>query len=214
MSRIPREGILFCLCGPAGVGKTILGKRVLETYAGTLVRSVSVTTRAPRAGEVDGESYHFIRRDEFEKRASEGAFFEWEEVHGNLYGTLKSSLSDVISSGRDLLLIIEIRGSLAVKRAFPKNAVVIFVVPPSFKELKQRLLGRGADSKQELETRLNTAKGEFEKLLAVEDQSESVDYLVVNEDLENAFSQLRTLIEAERSRFERMNRAAVKRLAE
>ena len=214
MSRIPREGVLFCLCGPAGVGKTILGKRVLEAYAGTLARSISVTTRAPRPGEVDGESYHFIGKSEFQQRVDAGEFFEWEEVHGNLYGTLNRSLAEVIKGGTDLLLIIEIRGSLAVKRAFPRNAVVIFVVPPSFKELKQRLLGRGSDSRQELEIRLNTAKSEFGRLLALEDGREVVDYLVVNEDLEAAFLQLRTLIEAERARFDRMDRSAVKRLAE
>jgi guanylate kinase len=137
-----RTGILYCLIGPAGSGKTSLCERLLAEFGDAVRYSTSVTTRAPRPGEIPGKSYHFVTREEFEDARARGEFFEWEEVHGNLYGTRLSTLTDCIKSGIDLLLAIDIRGALKVRESFPFNAVLTFLVPPSVEELIARVTAR------------------------------------------------------------------------
>lgn len=199
-----RQGILFFLIGPAGSGKSTLCKRLLDEFSDRLRYSVSATTRSPRPGESDGVSYRFMSRDEFCKLRDAGEFFEWEENHGNLYGTLKATLITGINQGNDLLYQIDIRGALNFKRAFPSNVVITFIVPPNFNELRKRLLQRGVDTK-DLETRLATARTEYEGLLDSKNGPLSIDYVVMNNDIDVAYSEVRAILIAERARSHRLD---------
>lgn len=209
---VKRRGVLLCLVGPAGGGKTSHGEQLLRTNANTLVLSVSATSRAPRPAEQDGVHYHFIDRAEFERRIKAGEFFEHEEVHGNLYGTLRSTLTDAISSGTDLLLDVDIRGALTFKRQYPRECVVIFLVPPSFAVLRERIIARGPTSPKELETRVGTAKCEYEALFNTLSEPGLIDYFVVNDDRTKALATLSAILVAERVRLARMAEADLRRI--
>ncbi len=201
MISIDRSGMLFTLVGPAGAGKTTLSKALLQKFS-SLSLSISVTSRAPRSGEKDGREYFFVGKDEFKKRVDTGEFFEYEEVHGNFYGTLRSTLDTNIREGRDLLLDIDIRGALNFKRAYPDNAVIVFIVPPSFEELKNRVTSRSSVTTEELTRRIVTAKAEYSKVL--DDSGKAIDYLLVNEDLERTNEVLHSIFTAESARLKRL----------
>jgi guanylate kinase len=209
-----RKGILFVLIGPTGSGKTTLCSRLLSEFPSDLQYSVSVTSRSPRPQEVPGESYHFMSRQEFEERRQRGEFFEWEEIHGNLYGTLKSNLINGIDAGKDLLFQIDVKGALNFKQAFPDNTVTIFIIPPSFRALKERLLGRGTVDPVEVSRRFITTRDEYAALLELTGKSGPIDYLIVNHELDQAYSQIRSVVTAERARFHRIDAASVKRFCE
>jgi guanylate kinase len=209
-----RKGILFILVGPAGSGKNTLCTRLITEFSGSLRYSVSVTTRAPRPQEVDGESYKFVSRAEFEVLRARGEFFEWEEIHGNLYGTLRSSLLDGVEKGQDLLLQIDVRGAVSFKRAFPGNVVAAFVLPPSSAELRERMVRRTAIDEHELRRRFDTARIEYEELLRLGGEPGLIDYLVVNSDLDVAYDYIRAIVIAERARYHRMERGSVERFCE
>lgn len=204
-----RQGILLCLVGPAGGGKTTLRARLLADFPNEVMASVSVTTRAPRPGEVHGHSYFFIGRDEFVKRRAAGDFYESEEVHGNLYGTLKSTLDEAIRRGVDLLLDIDIRGALRFRREYPANAVVVFMVPPSTADLIARLRTRGPLPDAELGVRLETARGEYRTLLEVAADPAAVQYFLVNDALEDTYAALKTIRAAEKFRLHRLESSEV-----
>lgn len=205
-----RTGILMCLVGPAGSGKSSLAQRLMMLEKTGMRKSVSVTSRPPRPGEIDGTSYHFVDRDQFERRVKQGEFFEWEEVHGNLYGQLRQPLERAISEAVDVLLDIDIRGAISVKKAFPGNAVVVFLVPPSAAVLKERLLARGAISEAELKRRLETAIGEYSRLLSVwREGSNYVDFLVVNDQFDGTVDALHSILKSERCRLSRLDRVQV-----
>ena len=215
ISTISREGILLCLAGPAGSGKTTLGEQLIKQNSATLHRSISVTTRSPRMGEVSGREYHFVSQSRFDEMVAEGAFFEWEEIHGNKYGTPRAEFENAIRSGRDTLLIIDIRGALTIKRTFPKNAIIAFVIPPSFKELSARMKQRGTVIEGELAKRLQTATSEYHAVQALANPASSetkseLDYLIVNDSLESSFNELDSILKAERSRFARLEREGLK----
>ena len=209
-----RKGILFILIGPAASGKSTLCERLVTEFPDNLQYSVSVTSRAPRAGEIPGKSYHFVSRDDFEARRERGEFFEWEETHGNLYGTLQSNLLDGISSGKDLLFQIDIRGAINYKRQFPDNVVTIFLLPPSFEAMRKRLCGRGAVDQQELTRRFDTARAEYAMLLKVYRDSGKFDYVVVNKDLDKTYDEVRAIVIAERARYLRIELESVKQFCE
>lgn len=177
---------LFVISGPAGAGKGTLVARV-RGLRSNLGLSVSATTRSPRAGEVDGVSYHFLNRDEFMKRVDEGAFIEWAEVHGNCYGTLVSEVQDKLSSGSSLILEIDVQGALQIKERFPE-AVLIFIKPPSLEALKERMIGRGSETPETLALRLKDAQYEL-------DLAERYDEVIVNDDLDAATQDLVAAIE-------------------
>ena len=200
-----REGLLLCLVGPAGGGKTTLGQRLLTEFPETRL-SISVTTRAPRPGEVDGQSYYFISLPEFDARIAAGAFFEWEEIHGNRYGTLRSTLTEAIEQGRDLLLDIDIRGALRFKRDYPHHAVTVFLVPPSPAVLLERIRARGAMEPAELSRRLETARSEYRSLLERREARDGIDYFLVNDELEATYATLRGILLSERCRLGRLSR--------
>jgi len=184
--------MLFVVSGPSGCGKSTLIQRVLEDVADVHF-SVSHTTRIKRGPEVEGKDYYFVPKEEFLKMAKTGKFVEWAEVHGHCYGTSQKEIARKSSSG-DLVLDIDVQGARQVKKKF-KKVVFIFVIPPEFKELKRRLEKRGQDNPAAIAKRLENARREIRAYPEFE-------YLVVNDDLERAAEDLKSIILASRCRLE------------
>ena len=199
-----RSGILFCLVGPAGGGKTTVAQKLLQEFADSLSISVSVTSRSPREGEIDGKSYVFVTKEDFKKRVSNNEFFEWEEVHGNYYGTLKASFEQVKTKNKDLLLVIDIRGALNVKKHYPDNTVICFLVPPSLEALESRLRARGAIKEEDFKRRLATARDEYLALMDKGGRKEGIDYLVVNDSIELTCDTVSSVLKAESCNLQRL----------
>ena len=172
---------LFVISGPSGAGKGTLVARVRDQWP-DLGLTVSATTRSPRAGEVNGVNYYFLTDDEFTASIEAGEFIEWAQVHDHRYGTLASEVERNLSTGHSLILEIDVQGALAVKERFP-DAVLIFIEPPSIEVLRERLLGRGSETKESLELRLHTAESEM--LLR-----DRYDEVLVNDDLDRATEEL------------------------
>jgi len=213
--QLSRQGILFILVGPTGSGKSTFCERLIVDFPEELSYSTSVTTRPARPNEVPGKSYHFISRDEFVARREKGEFFEWEENHGNLYGTLLSNLENGITQGKDLLFQIDIRGSLNFKRHFPENTVTVFIVPPSFDDLRKRLQGRGTVDQGELQRRFSTARSEYEALLSLHGSpGGGIDYMIVNRELDLTYEEVRAIVVAERARYSRLDKDSVRQFCE
>ncbi|HAK41262.1 MAG TPA: guanylate kinase [Synergistaceae bacterium] len=183
------RGRLFVISGPSGVGKGTLRKALFETVEG-LEYSISCTTRESREGETEGIDYNFISHERFRELVEQGSFLEWAEVHGNLYGTLKENVERILADGRDAVLEIDVQGALQVKGSMPE-AVLVFILPPSEEELRNRLDRRGTEKEEDLEGRLKEARNEM--LL-----SARYDHLVVNDDLDRALEALRKIIESYR----------------
>ncbi|MFM7548160.1 MAG: guanylate kinase [Cyanobacteriota bacterium] len=181
---------LTVITGPSGVGKGTLVSRLLARHP-SLWLSVSATTRAPRSGEVDGQSYFFLSREAFERQVGEGGFLEWAEFAGNLYGTPRGPVEEHLAAGRPVLLEIELEGARQVRQSFPA-AVQLFIKPPSFDELERRIRGRGTDSEEAIGRRLERARVE----VAAEGE---FDAALVNADLNQACEQLERLMQLSRS---------------
>jgi guanylate kinase len=192
-----RQGRAFpiVMSGPSGVGKTTLERHLVEADP-LLVASISTTTRPPREGEKTGDDYFFVAREVFEQM-KERELVEWAEVHGEYYGTPRRFVENEIADGRDVLLNIDVQGGIRAKKVFP-DAVMIFILPPSFEALKERILTRGADESLDLDTRLGNAIKEISA-------SDRYDYVVVNNDLDEAVRRVRAIIEAERCRRNRQD---------
>lgn len=186
-----RKGILFVISAPSGAGKTTLCKEIMKLFP-EIELSVSCTTRPKRRGEVDGRDYHFIDKDRFREMIDEGAFAEWAEVHGELYGTTVDTLNAAEGKGIDLILDIDWQGAKEIKKKLDRG-VYIFILPPSMKELEKRLRSRGQDSKEVVNKRLENAKAEVE-------QAVWYDHSIVNDNLEEAVKCLESIIIAERRR--------------
>ncbi len=189
------------ISAPSGAGKTTLCRRVVAADK-RLRESVSYTSRQPRRGERNNRDYTFVTADEFRKMASRGEFVEWAEVHGNLYGTSRKRLRDLLAKGFDVLLDIDTQGAAQFRRAFP-DGVFIFILPPSREALRQRLEGRGANSKADMERRMGNAAREMKNY-------KNYDYVIVNDVLNDAVSGLRAIIESERLRTARVDRAWIR----
>lgn len=187
--------MLLVLSGPSGAGKDTVIDRLRELEPG-LVYSVSVTTRAPRPGELDGIQYRFTNRDEFSKLAAGGFFLETREYAGNLYGTPRGFVEEALRRCEDLILKPEVNGARAVKRLFPK-AVLVFLTVPSESDLASRLAQRQADDQKDIDARLSIARQEEEAL-------PEFDYRIVNGDLESAVHDLRAILTAERLKVGRL----------
>lgn len=178
------------MSGPSGVGKTTLEKRLVAADP-QLVSSISATTRPSREGEKTGKDYFFVDREVFDQM-KDRELVEWAEVHGELYGTPRRFVENEIAEGRDVLLNIDVQGGIRVKKVFP-DAVMIFILPPSFETLEQRIRKRGADDTLDLEARLKNAVDEM-------NAAGEYEYFVVNDDLDAAVGQIGAIIEAERCR--------------
>ena len=148
---------LICISAPSGSGKTTLCK-VVRSINPELIWSVSYTTRKPRSSEVDGEDYNFISMKEFERLIDKGHFAEWENVHGNYYGTVKSGLDDAILKNKLVLLELDVKGTESIQKLYPENSYSIFIVPPSIESLRMRLQKRGSETEESIERRLASGK--------------------------------------------------------
>ena len=183
------ELILLIISSPSGAGKTTLTHRLLQDFPGFRF-SVSHTTRAPRANEVDGQDYHFTDEATFRRLIDEGEFAEWAEVHGNLYGTSVSELERARAERRSgLLFDVDYQGARQIKAKFPQ-AIGVFILPPSLPELRRRLEGRASDSPETIQRRFDKARDEISHYAFF-------DYLIVNDDLQHALAELRGVLHAE-----------------
>lgn len=177
-------GRMLVISGPSGSGKSTICRRLLEDPRVTF--SVSATTRARRPGEVDGRDYHFLTRQEFQEHVRRGDFIEYAEVHGNLYGTLRAPMEEVLAQGGVYLLEIDVQGALQLK-ALGVPGCYVFIAPPSAEELRRRLVGRGTDPPEVIERRLAKAEDEYRERV-------KYDHVVVNEDLDEAVAAVRRLV--------------------
>jgi guanylate kinase len=186
-------GLLLVLSAPSGAGKTTLAHAFRARHPDAAF-SVSATTRAPRGAERDGVDYHFVSAERFADLVAEGAFAEWAEVHGKRYGTLRSTVEEALRSGRIALFDIDVQGGAQLRRAFPRDAVTAFILPPSAAELERRLRGRLTDSDEVIARRLAAARAEVADGLA------SYDYVIVNDELDAALARLEAVAAHERAR--------------
>ena len=193
-----RHGIVFVLSAPSGAGKTSISKRVVADMP-DVVQVVTCTTRAPRPGERHGREYYFLSRQAFEQRIAAGDFLEWAQFNSQLYGTLRQSVEATTAAGQDVILVIDVQGA-AQHRAAGLDAVFVFVLPPSWEALAQRLQARGSESAAQQEQRLLVARQEVAHYTAY-------DYVIINDQLEDAVETLQAIICAERHRITRLGTA-------
>lgn len=193
--KLNERGLLVVLSGPSGVGKGTVRKALFATEGNNFTYSVSMTTRPKRPGEVDGVDYYFVTEDEFKKKIAEGGFLEYNYFCGHYYGTPLDEVEKALDSGKELILEIEVNGCRQVKEKMI-DAVTIFIVPPSREALYERLMKRGTESPEEIQERINKANAEFG--LAYQ-----YDYIVVNDDVQNAADRIRAIIRAEHARTRR-----------
>ena len=196
--------MLVVVSSPSGGGKGTLIRRALKIVP-NLGYSVSFTTRLPREGEVNGLHYYFVSLDEFHQMIAAGNFLEWANVHGNLYGTSHVEIERELNEGHDIILEIDVQGAQSVRRLV-SDAVSIFILPPSFEILRDRLIGRGSERPDDLALRLSNSRTEVE-------QYRDFQYLIINDDAERAAALLASIIYAERARRERQEEVARRVLA-
>jgi len=190
-------GLPIIISAPSGTGKSTLCRKLIEDLPNACY-SVSVTTRNPRRGEVEGKDYFFVSRNEFKRKIKIGQLAEWALVHGHYYGTPKDFLERNLLKGKEVILDIDVRGAMKLKRRYPE-AVFIFLAPPSFSELKRRLKGRGKNNEATIKKRLTNARWEIGRI-------KSYDYLVINDRLVNALRNLTCIVVAEKNRVKRLKK--------
>lgn len=189
---VARRGLLLVLSSPSGAGKTTLSKRLLAADP-MLGVSISVTTRSPRPGEVDGRDYHFISADEFKRRETAGELLEWASVHGNFYASPRAPVEVAVATGRDMLFDIDWQGARQIRDKLGDDVVSVFILPPTGKALERRLMARGQDSAEVVARRVAAAAGEIVHWA-------EYDYVIVNHDLDASFAALCGILAAERHR--------------
>ncbi|MBZ1517237.1 guanylate kinase [Leuconostoc mesenteroides] len=191
-----QRGLLIVLSGPSGVGKGTVRKAIFEEESIDFQYSISATTRQPRAGEVDGEDYFFVTREQFEEKINNGDMLEHAKYVSNYYGTPKSFIDETLASGRDVFLEIDVQGALQVKSKMPEG-IYIFLTLPDLANLRDRLVGRGTDSADVIEKRVAAARDELKMMI-------NYDYAVENDVVSNAVERIKSIITAERLRVTRV----------
>ena len=184
-------GRLFVISGPSGAGKGTICKKLLESIDISL--SISMTTRSPRPGEVDGKDYYFVTVEEFEEKIKNDGMLEYARVFDNIYGTPKDMVKKQLEKGRDIILEIDVQGGLQVKQKMPEQAVLVFVLPPDLATLRQRIINRGTETEDVIDKRFNESLNEI-KLIG------EYDYYVINDELDDVVYDLQAIIMAERRR--------------
>jgi guanylate kinase len=185
-----RRGLMLILSSPSGAGKTTIARRLLEHDA-EIAMSVSVTTRAPRPGEVEGKDYHFVDRAEFDRMVEDNEFYEWAEVFGHCYGTPKAQIRARLKEGLDTLFDIDWQGTQQLYQKAEADVVRVFILPPSIEELRRRLTGRGTDSADVIAARMARAQAEISHW-------DGYDYVVVNDNVDACYGQICQILAAER----------------
>lgn len=183
-----KRGILIVVSGFSGAGKGTVMKRLMEKYSDDYALSVSMTTRGPRTGEVDGQHYFFVSREQFEETIEKDGLIEHAQYCGNYYGTPRTYVEKQMAAGKNVILEIEIQGALLVKEKFPET-LLLFVTPPSAEELKRRLVGRGTETMEEIDARLKRAIDEAPIM-------EKYDYIVLNDEVENCVDKIHELVDS------------------
>ena len=186
----PRRGLMLVVSSPSGAGKTSLSRRLVADHA-ELELSISCTTRSARPGEQEGREYHFVDRAGFDRQVAEGGFLEWAEVHDNLYGTPRAPVLATLDAGRDVLFDIDWQGAASVAAQAPHDVVRVFVLPPTMIDLRRRLVARAQDGAEVIARRLERAPGEIAHW-------GDYDYVLVNDDFDQAYSDLAHIYHAER----------------
>ncbi|WXR61677.1 guanylate kinase [Peptostreptococcaceae bacterium AGR-M142] len=194
---LKKQGNLIVICGPSAVGKGTICKEFLKTNK-DIKLSVSATTRKPREGEINGVNYYFLEKEDFLNKIDNDEFLEYATVYDNCYGTPKGPVLENLEKGHDVLLEIDIQGAMQVKEKYPKG-VFVFILPPTLKELENRIRNRGTESKEDMEKRLGCAQDEIL-------QVEKYDYFIVNDDLEEATRKLNAIILAEQNSVKKYNK--------
>ena len=189
------RSLILVISAPSGAGKTTLTKRILQTSS--FVYSVSFTTRPPRKNEIEGVDYYFISPEEFQEMIEEEKFIEWARVHGQLYGTSISLLDNAIETRKDVVLEVDVKGGIEIKEKYPR-AVLIFLLPPSWQELEKRLSRRDTEVREKIRERVEQARKEIT-------YAPSYDYLVVNDDINRALSDILSIVRAEHCRLDRLS---------
>jgi guanylate kinase len=190
------KGSLFIVSAPSGAGKTTLCRKLVSSLP-NLQFSVSYTTRQPRRGEVNDRDYTFISREDFRLMADKGEFIEWAEVHGELYGTSRKRLEELLDSGNDVILDIDTQGAIQIKERY-KGGIYIFILPPSLETLKERLKNRMTDSKEEIGKRLGRAIAEIKTF-------DKYDYVIINDILEDALMEFEAVVISQRISINKIN---------
>lgn len=201
-----KRGVLIVLSGPSGVGKGTVRKTLFEEPDIDFQYSISMTTRQPRNGEVNGEDYFFVTREEFETEIANGDMLEYAEYLGNYYGTPKKFIDQTLAAGRDVLLEIDVQGALQVKEKMPEGAY-IFLTPPDLAALKERLIGRGTEAMDVIDRRVSAATAEI-RMMA------NYDYAVVNDEVSLAVNRIKDIIKVERLRVNRVLPEYIKMIEE
>ena len=187
---------MVVISSPSGAGKSTIARQLLNDPDMKLSLSISVTTRERRQSEINGVHYHFITKREFERLRDNDQLIEWAEVHGNFYGTLRQTAEEALADGQDMLFDIDWQGAEQLQAKMPADVVSIFILPPTMRELQNRLNRRAEDTADVIETRLQNARFEIQKWV-------KYDYIVINEDLERSYSGIKGIIVAERLRRDR-----------
>lgn len=188
---IARRGLILILSSPSGAGKTTLTRAIAQDGGWGLDLSISVTTRARRPSEIDGRHYRFIDREAFEDLRTRDDLLEWAEVHGNFYGTPRRPVEKTLAQGRDMIFDIDYQGTRQVRQRLQDDVVTVFILPPSFSEMRNRLERRAEDSPETIERRLANARNEMQRW-------SEYDYVIVNDDLDESFRALQAILAAER----------------